>query len=1296
MSESIEVKVMDNEGDLDVVENENREETKSDKDGEQEQLEQINLFIDELNVRFQQKREERSMHDPKNFDYPDESFFVKLDSSIKKNSAFVKKLKNMTETQRDNIMKDLATLNLSRYVSEIATALVETKIKLTEITMCVKICSFLHLRYQDFSAQLLDSWIKNLPRKATDQFNASKMRIDIRLFTELILTRIFTTKDALPLLGNLLTILTNSDKESHNNLAIILGFCRQYANEFAGLIPRKMKLLAEKFNLTVPICDFLTVERQRGVRNLLKDYYQSLITHVTRDHKRLQSMEAEMERILMTRGEVPKHQKELFESRNIEFQKLWSSTQQFADMIDEDLPELKTRTSKDFDALDSSKGDGVMFDLNNRFRGDSSSANVSHTQLWEDEETRTFYENLPDLKSIIPAILYKDSLKDVPTPETTDSSTNVDHTNGDNETRDTKETDDSNKVTKEINDEILDKQEEIAIDDFVDTGKDVANLNENDELEIALYSIQKTESKKRPQIQDDENKGDQQSTNKVSNNEQQTNQQSQKSNTTSTKGQLDIFFASLLNCVNRDFIDKAALTFATTYNTKNNRKKLVNALFTVPRTRLDLLPFYGRFVAQLNPIMPSVGTDLVAILKHNFRYLFKKKDQINLESKVKNIRFIGELVKFGIFPKPDVLYILKTLLSDFRYHYVEMTCNLFETCGQYLYRSPDSYFMTNHLLDQMMRHKNRMALDSRYAIMIENAYYVVNPPEDKLLSRNIPTKPPMHLFIEDLIYKELTKSTTSKVLMKLRKLNWKDPEISSYVVKCLSSVWNLKYTNILYLAHLLFGLYSYHEWVIPRVLDTVLEDIRLGLQINSIEFNQRRIAVIKFFAECFNYRLIDLSLLFRVLYMLITYGINYSDITLSPLDPPANLMRLRLAAQILHTCGNFLNNGLSRKKLGYYLFFFQRYYWLKKSYLMSMPLDQTDKNAQFYIDVIFKDVINYLKPKFKIADSYEKACKQLEDRVKSVAEKAKEIMPNSNISVEHVLNPNHHHHQSNMTERKVSTSLDPIAEEDSLEDECVTEMEINGGNDESMSDNESNEDEEIDSDRDGMNGMEYDGETNDRHASDSDNDMPVEQPMKTPTIIQCAEDDEFQRDFEKMIRDSFTSRTQEVVRPNVEIVIPIERDDRKKSQFKNVNRNGRADGNLPFSFSLKNQIEEEQQSNTVKFRIMARNAKSNKPQLKSIEVSPESELVQKFLAREEAHRAEKEAVKRLILDINQRRELEDNSCGSPIRSNDSSNSRSATGQQQSNNSGYYYRSGASTSYNNNNVVNYQNFKRRNN
>ena len=45
---------------------------------------------------------------------PTEDFFVKKDSSMKKNSAFVKKLKTISESQRDPIMKDFTTLNLTK------------------------------------------------------------------------------------------------------------------------------------------------------------------------------------------------------------------------------------------------------------------------------------------------------------------------------------------------------------------------------------------------------------------------------------------------------------------------------------------------------------------------------------------------------------------------------------------------------------------------------------------------------------------------------------------------------------------------------------------------------------------------------------------------------------------------------------------------------------------------------------------------------------------------------------------------------------------------------------------------------------------------------------------------------------------------------------------------------------------------------------------------------------------------------------------------------------------------------
>lgn len=92
------------------------------------------------------------------------------------------------------------------------------------------------------------------------------------------------------------------------------------------------------------------------------------------------------------------------------------------------------------------------------------------------------------------------------------------------------------------------------------------------------------------------------------------------------------------------------------------------------------------------------------------------------------MRFIGELAKFKMFSKTDTLHCLKVsafktayfkqkqnhffphcsnvthacglqmLLSDFSHHHIEMACTLLETCGRFLFRSPDSHLRTSVLL----------------------------------------------------------------------------------------------------------------------------------------------------------------------------------------------------------------------------------------------------------------------------------------------------------------------------------------------------------------------------------------------------------------------------------------------------------------------------------------------------------------------------------------------------------------------------------------------------------------------
>ena len=82
----------------------------------------------------------------------------------------------------------------------------------------------------------------------------------------------------------------------------------------------------------------------------------------------------------------------------------------------------------------------------------------------------------------------------------------------------------------------------------------------------------------------------------------------------------------------------------------------------------------------------------------------------------------------------------------------------------------------------MMRKKAALHLDSRYATMIENAYYYSNPPEVKSESRKV--RPPMHEYIRRLLYKDLSKITTEKVLRQMRKLKWDDVDVRPH-----SAVW---------------------------------------------------------------------------------------------------------------------------------------------------------------------------------------------------------------------------------------------------------------------------------------------------------------------------------------------------------------------------------------------------------------------------------------------------------------------------------------------------------------------------
>lgn len=164
------------------------------------------------------------------------------------------------------------------------------------------------------------------------------------------------------------------------------------------------------------------------------------------------------------------------------------------------------------------------------------------------------------------------------------------------------------------------------------------------------------------------------------------------------RAKMDAFCVHMRDCQSRDLIDKAAQDFCY-LNTASNRKRIARELFAVPRTAFSLLPYYARFTAILAPAMPEIAELLASLLEGEFFSYVKVKADGVLESRLKNIRFIGEMVKFRLVRPGVVFTCLQRCLDDFTLHNIEVACILLEVAGRFLYRTKQTSARTMSMLE---------------------------------------------------------------------------------------------------------------------------------------------------------------------------------------------------------------------------------------------------------------------------------------------------------------------------------------------------------------------------------------------------------------------------------------------------------------------------------------------------------------------------------------------------------------------------------------------------------------------
>ncbi|KAL4311649.1 hypothetical protein GQ457_01G044620 [Hibiscus cannabinus] len=1110
---------------------------------------------------------------------PDSGFLRTLDSSIKRNTAVIKKLKQINEEQKEGLMEELRSVNLSKFVSEAVSAICDAKLKSSDIQAAVQICSLLHQRYKDFSPSLIQGLLKVFfPGKSGDDLDADrnlkamKKRSTLKLLLELYFVGVIEDNGIfISIIKDLTSTEHLKDRDAtQTNLTLLGSFARQ-GRVFLGL-PISGQEIQDEFFKGLSI----TADQKKTFRKAFNVYYDTVTELLQSEHASLRQMEHENAKILNAKGELSEENASSYEKLRKSYDQLYRNVSSLAEALDMQPPVMPedshtTRVTTGDDASAPASG--------------KESSNLE--AIWDDDDTRAFYECLPDLRAFVPAVLL-----------------------GEAESKATEQTSKAQEQPTESSSE-ADQGTPVA-QDAVEASTDSGTLLEGKSVEKGKDKDEKDKEKTKDP---DKEKGKEKDTDKKVENEKEKLKGSEGTS-------LDALLQRLPGCVSRDLIDQLTVEFCY-LNSKSNRKRLVRALFNVPRTSLELLPYYSRMVATLSTCMKDVPAMLLQMLEEEFNFLINKKDQMNIETKIKNIRFIGELCKFKISPPGLVFSCLKTCLDDFTHHNIDVACNLLETCGRFLYRSPETTIRMANMLEILMRLKNVKNLDPRHSTLVENAYYLCKPPERS--ARVSKVRPPLHQYIRKLLFTDLDKSNIEYVLRQLRKLPW--GECESYLLKCFMKVHKGKYGQIHLIASLTAGLSRYHDEFAVAVVDEVLEEIRLGLELNDYGMQQRRIAHMRFLGELYNYEHADSSVIFETLYLILIFGHDTAEQDI--LDPPEDCFRVRMVITLLQTCGHYFDRGSSRRKLDRFLVHFQRYILSKGALPLDIEFDLQDLFAELRPNMIRYSSMEEVNAALLELEEHEHSAStdKTANEKHSDTEKPSSRTTSHSISADRPSILNGSEENGGMHEE--------IGDGESISESGSETIEQEGHNEDDL--DEENHDDGCDTDED--------DEDDGGPGSDEDDEVHVRQKVAELDPLELAS---FDQELRAVVQESMEQRKLELRgRPTINMMIPM-----NVFEGSSKDHHGRVVGGESGDEAVD---EEARGSQEVQVKVLVK--RGNKQQTKQMYIPRDCTLVQSTKQKEAAEFEEKQDIKRLVLEYNDRVEEENNGLGTQTLNWPSGNSR---------------------------------------
>ncbi|PVV05071.1 hypothetical protein BB560_000408 [Smittium megazygosporum] len=881
-----------------------------------------------------------------------------LIATMKKNTSFIKKCKSGINPENSaQMIKDVKSLQLSKYLSEIISAVTEgiTRISsIQDINATVEVISALHQRFKkSFTPKLIVSIInqlldskKTLPAepvhdsKDKDEISrVSKIKTQLRIFYEMYLSGVLWKIDTneIALEGIDKTMVSNNTQLFASKSSKLakpsstdkqLGYTNLYfvLSEIFSSDLRKANIVAANYFAKVFFKDFgnikdtgldnflsdifcvegqtqiITKDQIILIKNLFSDYWGSGCKLLTSLNKLLQKLEKNNKDMLYNKGTLSEERKAKFDNLSKLFIFMKENMENFSEIVGLDMIELSNESDD--------KAVEVYFDKQNM-----TDKSTLSSRIWVDEEERQFYTSILDIQLFIPQdFLVSNGLKKSTSPELD--------------------------VNKELQ---LGTEKESDAGASLDAEESINNLDNG--LENTSQDYEDFILNQKIQI---EKKID--STNAET--ETLSTDKSEQSkdgllNNTSPSARLQNVILTLPYLSSREKVDELAVEYVLA-SVKQSHKKIISALLDIPKKRQEVMPFYSRFIAILNPYFPAIGKSVRDSLDSEFRWLMRNKSRGLINFRMKNAKYISELTKFNIIPQYIVTMYCKRLTESFSNNDIEVLCLFLENCGLLLLSNPESNPHISQILKTLLRKRNALNLDQRTLMLIDNAYLMCNPTlssENKAADKE---RTWFEKYIRYLIYEVLSPISYKYVFKQLRKLPWdskylsetsedKDSQlVHKTLISCFTKPYKVNFDNLPIMAILVELLSRIYPWFGIIVVDLAVEKVKIELENNKFEHNRRRVAIIRYIGELYLSTILDSTEIFDILYLLLNIKKNTSLSTQLPEDifwndpnhapeNPDDFFITHLVCDLLTICGPSMISDFDKANVKIFLEFFELY-----------------------------------------------------------------------------------------------------------------------------------------------------------------------------------------------------------------------------------------------------------------------------------------------------------------------------------------------------------------------------------